>query len=152
MGQGDKAPEANQAPSIEKGSLMAWEVLGQIEADNRARVYAQTWGHLAPKPRDVFEGYIVFAVGTHGDEVILDWDFGELQANPWLHTQMISWMGKQIDKLSPRLGDRCFGVWRFEGTYTRLKNGSGRFSGKVYPQRVADRFNRKPHPRIKGGR
>lgn len=113
-------------------------VLEEIGARNRAVVMRQTWGHLDTKPGEYHPGYVLFALGTHGDIVLLDWEFEGVSANPWIYQELNEFVGKHIDKT-----DRPWGVWLFEGTYRVFKNGNHKFSGKVRPCRVSTRSGKK---------
>lgn len=104
------------------------------EARYAAQVIFDTFGHLEPKP-NVYRGWIVFIHGTHGDVCAVDWDFGDVQACPGIYEDMNDWMFKQVEK-PPWSGKRPgraaeVGVYKFVGTYTRFKNGNGRFGGKI---------------------
>jgi len=113
-------------------------VWGEIEARNRAVVMRQTWGHLDTKPGEAHVGHVLFALGCHGDIVVLEWDFEGVEANPWIYDELHEFVGQHIDKT-----DRAWGVWLFEGTYRVFKNGKHKFSGKVRPCRVSTRFGKK---------
>lgn len=119
------------------------QVLGEIEAHNREIVYQETWGHLAPKVKEVYEGFILFTHGCHGDITVIQWDFKlpdgtELDASPWLYRDMHDFVGDHI-----MAKDHPGGIWRFDGTFKRNKNGTSRWTGKVRPMRVSYRFGGK---------
>lgn len=104
-------------------------------------VWQDTWGHLAPRVRDVYEGFVLFTLGVHGDITLIDWDFKtkdgtELDGSPWLHEDMTEQVCEWIDQKDNRRG----GIWQFDGTFERLKNGKSRWRGKVSPMRVQYRF------------
>ena len=82
----------------------------------------ETWGHLDPPP-GTYPGWILFAHGTHGDLVVLDEDFTDGCGGPWFYDELLEFTGQQSEQEE--------GVYRFVGTYTRFKNGKGRFRGKV---------------------
>ena len=48
--------------------------------------------------------------------------YGNLDCSPWLHSDMNDFIGKF---------DNEAGVYEFNGTYFKYKNGNCRFSGKV---------------------
>lgn len=105
-------------------------------------VMQDTWGHLAPKVRKVYTGHILFTRGAHaGDYCVIEWTFRlpdgtELDNSPWLFTDMHD---KVLDWIRAK-DDRSGGIWRFDGTFERLKNGRSRWVGKVSPMRVTYRF------------
>lgn len=111
------------------------EVFASSEARHREIVFRDTWGHLDAKPGTTFDGYILFALGVHGDIVLLDWDFEGVQPNPWIYEEMTEYIGKQVMKRN-----RSWGIWRFDGAYRVYKNGKAKFAGKVRPMRVTYRF------------
>jgi hypothetical protein len=103
------------------------DAFAPAEAEYRAQVEADTWGHLAPKSRKVYKGFILFAYGEYGDLMPIKVNFEDLPDSPWFFDDMLDFLWKFSDK--PK-GE----VYRFDGTYTKLKNGKGRFVGKT--QRV----------------
>lgn len=103
---------------------------GQVEA-----IYQDTWGHLKAKRDMVYEGFILFTTTCHGETTILDWSFGELPGSPWILEDMMNFVGSKVPERV-----EGFRLWRFDGTYRELRNGKGRFSGKVRPMRVQYRF------------
>ena len=108
-------------------------------------VMQDTWGHMAPKVREIYTGHVLFSRGIYaGDYLVNDYDFRladgtELDGGPWfftdVHDQVLGWIAQK--------GDLNGGIWRFEGTFERLKNGKSRWRGKVIPMRLQYRFNRK---------
>lgn len=104
----------------------------------RAAVMRDTWGHLDTKPGEVHPGHILFALGVHGDIVVLEWDFEGVSSNPWIYQELHEFVGQHTMKT-----DRDWGVWVFEGTYRTFKNGGHKFSGKIRPCRVTTRFGKK---------
>lgn len=79
------------------------------EAQYRADVIAATWGHLAPRERKTYSGYIVFAVPEYdsGNPCIVQADFKGLEDSPWLYDAMVSF-AEQAHRA---------GVYRFDGTF-----------------------------------
>lgn len=107
-------------------------------------VWQDTWGHLAPKARKTYQGFTIFTLGIHGDVTIIDWEFklanGEdLAGSPWFHEDIHNQVGDWIEKKDYLRG----GIWRFDGTFERLKNGKSRWRGKVRPMRIVYRFKQK---------
>lgn len=93
------------------------------DADFKSRVMHSTWGHLAPEPRRVYPGVIVFAFSAYGDIVPITSDFKGLDDSPWFFDHMQEFIGKKALVRGT--------IYRFDGTYLMFKNGNGRFSGKV---------------------
>lgn len=111
-------------------SNWAAEAFAEHEARYKAAVMNSTWGHLAPKPRRVYRGEILFAHGEYRDLVVLRSNFKGLPDSPWFYEDLHNFVA---DKASKR---RSGAVLRFVGTYTMFKNGKGRFSGKVRDVRI----------------
>lgn len=82
----------------------------------------EAWGHLAPEPQRVYSGYIIFTLTDWGDYTPIESEFVGLDDSPWFFEDMMEFIVRKAKKQ---------GVYRFTGTYQRLKNGKGRFSGKV---------------------
>lgn len=114
------------------------DAFAPAEAANRALVMRQTWGHLDTQPGEVHPGHILFALGCHGDIVLLEWEFEGVEPNPWIFSELNEFIGEKVMKT-----DRQWGVWLFEGTYRVFKNGKSNFAGDVRPCRVTTRFGKK---------
>ena len=100
------------------------------EVHYRAEVYAATWGHLAPQPRQTYRGWILFAHSAYGGETcLINADFGDLDDSPWLYEDLQEYVEHHREVLPNN--EREGNVYRFDGTYTKFKNGGCRFSGKV---------------------
>ncbi len=96
------------------------------EAIEHARVLHDTWGHLAPQAATRYSGWIVFANGAYGDSgVLIDAAFEGLDDSPWLYDDMIRF----IEQHPGEPGN----VYRWDGSYTKYKNGGCRFSGRPEP-------------------
>jgi hypothetical protein len=93
----------------------------------RAEVMADTWGHLGPEPRRAYRGSLVFVTSEYGgDRTIVRTNFPDLPDSPWFYEDMNEWMF--TDKL---LKLREGGVYEFTGTYTKRKNGTFHFKGRI---------------------
>ncbi len=117
--------------------------MGHVCPAHVEAVMQDTWGHLAPKVRQIYAGEILFCLGVHGDITIIDWDFKladgtHLDGSPWLMTDMTD---KVCDWIEEK-GNLRGGIWRFKGTFERLKNGKSRWRGKVRPMRAVVRFGK----------
>jgi hypothetical protein len=100
-------------------------VLQEVDAHNRLLVQAATFGHLAPEPQRTYPGYIVFAYSEYGDVTPVKVDFDGLPDSPWFYGDMMDFLDTQV------LDIPSGKVLRFDGRYTKFKNGGCRFSGKV---------------------
>ena len=109
--------------------------LGDPFAHQVERCLQDTWGHLAPEVGPVYEGFIVFTYTVHSEITIIDWEFGDLRGSPWFAEDLMSFVSSRI-KDDAKHG----GIWRFDGTFRRFKNGSSRFSGTTRPMRLVHRF------------
>lgn len=99
------------------------EAWAPIEAAQKHRVMRQTFGHLAPIPRNAYRGSILFAHSEYGDLVALRSDFPGLPDSPWFFSDMMEF----IISAKTEAGR----IYEFEGTYTRRKNGSHHFKGRT---------------------
>ncbi len=95
--------------------------------ENRKRrdVMQDTWGHLAPKKGRVYKGYMIFAHSSYGDIVLLDANFENLTDSPWLFEAMQDFIGEN---------SKDSGVYKWEGYYRKLNNGSCCFDGEIKRQ------------------
>jgi len=93
-------------------------------------VLQDTWGHLAAEPRKSYPGFILFSASPNGDHNLLDFDFKGLDGNPWTLDHVSEWWSCETNKDAYSVGDTVR-FWRWEGTYTSLKNGNARLSGKA---------------------
>lgn len=128
--------------TITKAAVRAAAHLGDPFPENYERVWQETWGHLAPHVRQVYVGHVLFTLGCHGDITVIDWDFElpdgmALEGSPWFHTDLHDQVWEWLQQKNLLRG----GIWRFDGTFERLKNGKSRWRGKVRPMRVAYRFS-----------
>lgn len=103
-------------------------------------ILTDTWGNLAPERRRYYRGTIILAYGHHAGLTMLDYDFADLDGNPWTHEHVGTWFRQQA--VLERYFARPYDVrlWRWEGLYMVAKNGNPKFSGKIRPLRLVDRF------------
>lgn len=88
----------------------------------------RTFGHLAPKPQVEHKGFILFTLTAFGDTCIIEFEFDKLEASPWFNTDIL----EHISNYTSCLPDtKNYGVYRFEGTYKKFKNGNHKFKGKI---------------------
>lgn len=93
------------------------------EALYREQVHQDTWGHLMPEQGRAYPGTLLFAKGVYRDVVVIRSDFGDLDGGPWFYDHV-------HDYIHDHAGDEGT-ISRFTGTYRMLKNGKGRFVGKI---------------------
>jgi hypothetical protein len=98
-------------------------------------VLHDTWGHMKAEQGRVYTGHVIFAHTCNREVTVLDWSFEDLSGGPWFPEQLMEFISGKVP-----IETEEFRLWRFEGTFRELKNGRSRFSGKVRPQRVVDRF------------
>lgn len=103
------------------------------DAKHKAAVIANAWGHLAPAPRKVYSGSIVFATGCFGDDTIINYEFGGLSDSPWLYDDLWEFVGS---KLSILRKSSKHNIFKFTGTYYKCKNGRPIFKGKIVGVKV----------------
>jgi hypothetical protein len=64
----------------------------EIEAEMRAQVQVETFGHLAPVARKIYSGYMVFAFSDYGDITPLKAEFEDLPDSPWFFEDMMDYI------------------------------------------------------------
>lgn len=101
-----------------------------LHESKKEKIMRDTWGHLAATPRESYRGFVLFSVSPNGDHNLLDFDFSGLDGNPWTLDHVSAWWSRESSK-SRYSADGEVRFWRWEGTYTALKNGSARLSGKA---------------------
>jgi hypothetical protein len=103
--------------------MTLYDAFAPAEARYKAQVIGATWGHLRAKPRKRHRARIVFArAGYGGATVIITASVRGVSDSPWLYDHMMDFAHRKARR---RL------VHVFEGHYYALKNGGGRFIGKV---------------------
>jgi hypothetical protein len=88
----------------------------------------KTFGHLAPKPQTEFNGFILFTLTCFGDTCIIEFIFDGLKASPCLNVDILEFISSYTNNLP---ADKNYGVYRFEGSYKKFKNGNHKFRGQV---------------------
>ena len=128
-------------------AIMTAHAIGHPDPYQVDQVLQETWSHLAPKARVLYQGHILIAKSTFSGEgvVVLDYTFTdpegqELESSPWFYHDICDFAHNQV---AHRRDAGGWGVWRWEGSFERLKNGKSRWRGKTRPQRLVDRFQRK---------
>jgi hypothetical protein len=103
------------------------DVFAEGEAINRARVYADTWGHLAPEPCRAYTGTMILAHGEYAQDglVPVRTRFADLPDSPWFYDDLGEWLCDTQATTEP--GE----VYRWQGTYRKFRNGKFRFTGKL---------------------
>ena len=90
-------------------AMMTWE------AAERERVYAETWGHLAPAKGRTYPATIVFCKTTYGDYSLIQ---DNLPNSPWMYSAL-------QDFIADNAGDDGE-ILKFVGTFRNYK-----FTGKI---------------------
>lgn len=88
----------------------------------------ETFGHLAPKLRKQYEGWVLFVLTAFGDTCIIDFEFSGLESSPWFNVDILDLISDYTDSLPDT---KMYGVYEYNGTYRKFKNGSFRFNGKI---------------------
>ena len=99
-----------------------------IHSINYARQTVATFGHLAPKPNKTYEGYVIFALTAFGDTCIIEFVFDQIEASPWFNLDVLDFLADFTDKL-PK--EKEFGVYRFDGKYSKYNDSKFNFDGKI---------------------
>jgi hypothetical protein len=113
-------------------------ILDVYQGRKQERVMRETWGHLAPVPRQVYRGFVLFSVSPNGDNNLLDFNFVGLDGNPWTFEHVSAWWCNETENSRYRTSNQTR-FWRWEGTYTALKNGRARLSGKTVEMQLSPR-------------
>jgi len=100
------------------------DAFAMIDAENKARVIGETWGHLAPVRTQSYEGKMIFANGSYGDHVLLYSTWKGLDDSPWLFNDMTDFMCEKAKDLGE-------GVFQFDGFYRRDADGEWEFDGSI---------------------
>lgn len=105
------------------------ELLGRAEAEHKASVMYQTFGHLDAKPGDRHKGFFVFINGQHGDMDVVYSNFPTFGEGPGYFHDREGF----IYELTAGNGSCTeVGIYRFEGEYRLPKRkGPARFVGKT---------------------
>jgi len=107
------------------------DAFAKSEAVYRAQIEAHTFGHLAPEPRRVYHGHMLFAFGCFGDHQIIETDFDDLPSSPWFFDDINDFVSRFIEKKAER-GT----LYKFEGHYIKFKNGRYAMRGVTNVVRV----------------
>lgn len=108
------------------------EIMQEYEHHAYNLVTAATFGHLAPKAREIYHGTMLFTFTEWGNMELISSDFKGLKSNPWSFEDMNDYVGQQYDKGKLVEGN----VYRFNGYYQKFKNGNYRFVGKLKTLRL----------------
>ena len=89
-----------------------------------AEVMEDTWGHLAPKKKKSYHGYMIYTHSAYGDIVLIDDSFACLGSSPRLFADMQDFIGDNC-------GERGT-IYKWEGEYRTNKKGyCGFFKGTI---------------------
>lgn len=102
------------------------ETLKECAANNYAIVTAQTFGHLAPKPNNIYDGWILFTLTAFGEVCLIDFEFENLDASPWFNIDAIDFVSDWTFKNHK---GKNYGIFKWKGTYKKFKNGNSKFKG-----------------------
>lgn len=101
------------------------ETLTTIAAHQHAVVTARTFGHLVPKPRTTYNGWILFTLTAFGDTCIIDFEFKDLDSSPWFNSDILDYIGEHTNKIK-----KDYAVIKWNGHYKKFKNGNFKFKGE----------------------
>lgn len=104
---------------------MAWiDAMGPALAEQKRRVMAETWGHLAPKKNKAYRGRFVYAVGVFGSDDLnpmpIFCEFSDLESSPWFYDALGDFIeilrGSELDEEGIKHGKPgC--VYEWTGTF-----------------------------------
>jgi len=113
---------------VDSGNYMA-EAFAPAQEWYKLQVQSITWGHLAPKPRKKYKGFVLFTYTAWKNCVPIEALFDGLDCPPWFFDDLMEFVSEQCTD------DRNGQVWRFDGTYTKNDNDTCAFVGTI--RRVA---------------
>lgn len=105
------------------------QIFLEAEAEHKARVMFDTFGHLDARVGERHEGSFVFIHGQHGDVCVVRSNFPTFGEGPGYFTDREEYMFGLVEK-----GNPCeqLGIYRFDGYYTLPKRKNARrFVGQV---------------------
>jgi hypothetical protein len=109
------------------------DAFAPIQAINEEVVKVGTWGHLSPEPHRKYYGWIIVAVGTYRESIVLDDEFPELPNSPWQYDDLHEFSFEATSGFKA-------GLYKFEGWYKKFKNGNYRFGGGKFKRvEIADK-------------
>ncbi len=97
------------------------DAFAPYESFTRAKVEAQTFGHLAPKPKQPYKLTILFCNSEYRYTIPIRVETENLPDSPWFYEDMQGFIDEQAQEVGR--------VYRFEGTYRKFKNGNCKFTG-----------------------
>jgi len=74
------------------------EAFSAHETIHKARILKSMFGHLAPEPRKVYTGHIIFSFGCFGDHHIVDTQFDGVCSSPWFFEDVKNFVDEFIQK------------------------------------------------------
>lgn len=109
--------------------------LEKIYAINKTIIMEQTWGHLNAQRGSTHNGWFVFINGQHGDSCVVESSFNSFGEGPEYFNHRQDFILKETSKEGS-----CSktGIYKFTGEYSVLKNGEGRFKGKIKKLNIHD--------------
>jgi hypothetical protein len=105
------------------------DAFAPYEAQYKAEVMANTWGHLYPEPRKKYPGFVIFAHSAYGDLVVIKSEFDDLPDSPWFF--------EDLRMLLMKYETESGKVYRFDGYYMKYKNGNCIFAGKTFEATIS---------------
>lgn len=106
-------------------------LFSQHEAEYKASVMYDTWGHLDPKPNQVYKCSFFVAHDTR-EALHFKLDMPDLDGGPAFYSDICNYAFEKFVR-----GNKPEGVYKFEGTYQLYKRSNpdkemyGYFKGKI---------------------
>jgi hypothetical protein len=95
-------------------------------------IQQETWGHLAPKKDQEYQGFIIYSLGCYGDHCVIQVKFKDLPDSPWFYEHLNEFVSNMLGKKRVKHGT----VFKFTGTYKVGKRGSYSFRGVAVPLKL----------------
>lgn len=93
--------------------------------DQHNQACKATWGYLAPKENEQYEGEIIFAEGCYSDMVTISWKFKGLNDSPWFYECLHDFLlvcNTEAGHIYKFTGTFC--NYKFEGELEELEYGN----------------------------
>lgn len=92
-----------------------------------------TFGHLIPDEEREYVGTVVFCCSEYNscESLVISTDFKDLSSSPWFFNHVNDFVERKTTDHK-----HAGKVLKFTGTYKMLKNGKGRFKGKIHVVKI----------------
>jgi len=112
---------------------MGGTILDGYIATKKTEVMQNTFGHLYPKPLEVYVGTALVVYDSYGGMTLVFEEFKDgagktLCGADILPSDLLEYITRRVDKKYEQTHDH---IYRFTGTYKKFKNGNFQCGGKI---------------------